>query len=212
MIHPRVVAALDRQLATWRTTLAAGAERVGWKIGRAFPEIEAVIGDEPVLGHLTSATQLEPGSEFDGTGLEALRAETEIALTAGEDHSIAEVAVALELVDVTRPPDDLEGIVVGNVAHRAFVLGAAHPPEDLTGRAATLRVNGALRESAGVPAGYGNVIAAVARLLTACGERLEPGDVVLSGSLTHVPVGHSDHAVAEIDGLGRVEVVMNAAC
>ena len=32
-----------------------------------------------------------------------------------------------------------------------------------------------------------------------------PGDRVLAGSSTHVPVGPGDHVVVEIDGLGRVE-------
>jgi 2-keto-4-pentenoate hydratase len=206
MTHPRVVAALDRQLATWRTTLEGGAERVGWKIGRAFPEIEAVIGDEPVLGHLTSATRLEPGSAFDGRGLHALRAETELALTVGQDHSVTAVTVALELVDVTRPPDDLEGIVAGNVAHRAFALGRACPPARLAGREATLGVDGSVRESAVVPADYAEAVPAVAGLLASCGEPLSGGDVVLAGSLTHVSVEAGDRVVAEIAGLGRVEV------
>jgi hypothetical protein len=40
--------------------------------------------------------------------------------------------------------------------------------------------------------------------LDSVGERPEPGDVVLTGSVTQVPVSAGDHVAAEIDGLGRV--------
>jgi 2-keto-4-pentenoate hydratase len=33
------------------------------------------------------------------------------------------------------------------------------------------------------------------------GEELLAGDIVLAGGSTHVPVGHVDHVVAEIDHL-----------
>ena len=41
--------------------------------------------------------------------------------------AIAGLAVGLELVDLGRPPGDLEGIIAGNVFHRAFALGQFTP-------------------------------------------------------------------------------------
>jgi 2-keto-4-pentenoate hydratase len=45
-------------------------------------------------------------------------------------------------------------------------------------------------------------LAAVARVLEAVGERLEPGDRVLTGSITHVPVRAGQAVTAAIEGLG----------
>jgi 2-keto-4-pentenoate hydratase len=164
--------------------LDAGAARVGWKLGYDFPEIEAVIGDEPVLGYLTSATLIEPGGTFDAAGARALRWETEVAVEVAADGGVGGLAVALELVDVARPPDDLEGIVAGNVAHRGVVLGPTRQPSG----------------------DYSWVVGAASRILASLGERLEPGDRILSGSITHEPAAPGDEPEASIDGLGRVSV------
>ena len=200
-VHPRVRAALETQLDAWRQALQTGAARVGWKIGLDFPEVEAVIGDEPVLGHLTSATVLEDGGTFTQTEGAALRAETEVVVELGDDERIAALGVALEIVDVTRPPYDLEGIVAQNCYHRAVVLGRRRLAEPGEARAI---VNGELRQARPTPEDLPARVRAAATHLAAVGEELVPGDVLLAGSSTHVPVERGDRVVAEIDGLGRV--------
>jgi hypothetical protein len=64
-VDPRLVAALTEQLSRWRMALAHGAERVGWKLGMGEGER---IGPGPVIGHLTSATRLEPGAAYRAEG------------------------------------------------------------------------------------------------------------------------------------------------
>jgi hypothetical protein len=61
---PSVLAALEEQLRSWRAALAGGARRVGWKLAYDIAEIEDVIGREPVVGHLTTATLLPSGGAF----------------------------------------------------------------------------------------------------------------------------------------------------
>jgi 2-keto-4-pentenoate hydratase len=133
-IHPRIVAALDAQLAHWRAAIDAGAQRVGWKMGLGVEPVEALIGGDPVIGYLTSATVIDSGQAYSASASRELRAETELAIVVGDDiegdvdldsarDAIAGCAVALELVDVAAPPHDLEGIVEANVYHRAVVLG-----------------------------------------------------------------------------------------
>ena len=63
-VHPRVVSALGLQLDHWRAALAGGAQRIGWKVGLNFAEVEQVIGREPVIGHLTSHTLLSSGASY----------------------------------------------------------------------------------------------------------------------------------------------------
>lgn len=66
----------------WRATRGAGAQRVGWKLGVGDAER---IGPGPVIGHLTTATQLQPGGCFNAEGVEALHADAELAIELRQD-------------------------------------------------------------------------------------------------------------------------------
>jgi hypothetical protein len=69
---------------------------VGWKLGLGEGER---IGPGPVIGHLTSATQLQPDTVFHGGGAVALHADAEIALELDRDRAWpAEGLVATLLV------------------------------------------------------------------------------------------------------------------
>ena len=218
-VHPRVVAALNTQLARWRAALDRGERRIGWKLGLNVAEVEAVIGRDPVIGHLTSGSLLATGQSYSAHRGAHLRAETEVALVIG--HAVAAdaspddaraaivgAAVALEIVDVRRPPDDLEGIVIENVFHRAFVLGPARSV-DLRRSEGRLMVNGNLRASATAGEDHAGVVRAVAQLLGAVGEQLQRGDQILSGALTHVAIEPGDAITAEIPTLGAVSLAIS---
>src|SRR4051794_25159692 len=108
-VHPRLVAATRAQLERWRAALDGGAARVGWKVALGIAEVEELVGTEPALGHLTTASLLVPGGVYHGAAADrALRAETELAVEVGPDGGVAGLAVALEIVDTGRPPDGLE--------------------------------------------------------------------------------------------------------
>jgi 2-keto-4-pentenoate hydratase len=204
-VHPRIAAATRTQLEAWRAALHAGARRVGWKIALGIAEIEDVIGGEPALGHLTTATLLEPGGAYRGARADrALRAETELAIEVGDDGAIAGLAVALEIVDTGRPPDGMDAIVAANVFHRAVAFGPTRPGARAGDAHARLLVGGEVREASAVTADPAATVRAIERLLAAVGERLEPGERILAGSSCHVPVAPGDAVVAEIDGLGAV--------
>ena len=207
-VDERVAGAIKVQLHDWRKALDAGAERVGWKIGLNIPEVQERLGlREPVIGHLTSATRLEPGGSYPGGDADELRAEPEVVIDVGGDGAIAAYGAAIELVDVGRPPADLEGIVQGNVFHRAFVLGQPRPALPLEGVEAVLSVNGEERARADTPDDLSEVVTLVARLLDAVGERLLEGDRIIAGSLTPPePVGPGDRVSVDVGRLGGVEV------
>lgn len=202
MVDERLRFALQQQLLEWRAELATGAERVGWKIGRGT-EAEPW---GPVVGHLTSATRLDPGAAFHAQGTTDLRVDAELAVEVGEDGRAAGFATALELVDLDRPADDVESVVASNVFHRAFVLSASLPqlPEPLTAR---VLVDGEIRgEGSGT---YDPMLLERAsELLAAVGERLEPGDRVITGAIMQVPVGPGDDVEVELAGLGRLSVTI----
>jgi 2-keto-4-pentenoate hydratase len=218
-LHPRIVAALDAQLAHWRAGIDAGARRVGWKMGLDIEPVQALIGSDPVIGHLTSATVIDSGQAYSASAGRELRAETELAIVVGKDvagdvdldgarEAIAGCAVALELVDVAGPPHDLEGIVEANVYHRAVALGPPRPWIRGQRSLARALVNDRPVEEAKLADDYAPTVRAVAQLLAAVGEQLRAGDRILSGSLTHVPIAPGDHVVAIIDELGSLDVTI----
>ena len=197
--------ALREQLKRRRSLLHQGARHIGWKIGAGIPEL-----DRTAIGYLTSATVFDHGATLDTIGGRELRAETEllvqVARTSPEPRAV--VGVAIELVDVARPPCELEAIVAGNVFHRAAVLGRARAGALTAGACARLWIDGELREIAPVTTDVMTTIAHVAGMLASIGERLRPGDLILAGSLTQVPVRPGSAVAAEIDGAGRVEVAL----
>lgn len=97
-VHPHVVAAVRAQLR------ARDGGRVGFKAGFGIAAVQELIGDTPVPGHLTTATQLAPGATFDPRAAAALHADCEVVVTVGHD----ELGVALELVDLARQAGDIE--------------------------------------------------------------------------------------------------------
>jgi 2-keto-4-pentenoate hydratase len=191
-VHPRLVAALRAQL----DARDRGARRVGWKIALGIPEVEALIGAEPVIGTLTTATRLEDGAAYHGPG--PLHADCEVVIEAGTGA----LAVGLELVDLTRPPGGVEAIVAANVLHRAFVVGPF--VEGVRPGEGALVVDGSVRARAPAEVDVDGTLRAVARWLHAVGERLEAGDLVFAGSVVQVPLDAGDRVAAQIDGLGRV--------
>jgi hypothetical protein len=72
-----LASALAVQLDDWRTAMRGGATRVGWKLGLGEGER---IGRGPVVGHLTSATELQPGSSFRARSAVALKADAGFAV------------------------------------------------------------------------------------------------------------------------------------
>jgi 2-keto-4-pentenoate hydratase len=181
---PRIVEALVEQLTEWRRSLDAGASRVGWKIGINVPEAQRKLGiKEPVIGHLTSTTQLSDGATFDASSAAELRVEPEVALHMGANGEIAGYGAAIEIVDTGNAPGDVEAIVATNIFHRGFLLAEAQPAMP-AGLEAELRVDDELRASGDAPPHYTDVVELVSRLLRDAGEELRSGDVIIAGSLT----------------------------
>jgi 2-keto-4-pentenoate hydratase len=184
----------EQQLRTWRSALDAGAQRMGWKIGLGLVDGQA----EPELGHLTSATRIEDGGTYRRGDDRELRAEAELAVVVGGGY-----AAAIELVDVGRPPDDLESIVAANVFHRGLVLGPTGPsPPDRIRMTVAGTVHEPDREGEDPEAR----LATAARRLAAAGEELRSGDVLITGSVIHVPVAPGDLVELDMGALGRLSV------
>ena len=96
-------------------------------------------------------------------------------------------------------------MIAGNVFHRAVALGELQSrlPNEVEAR---LVVNGETGDVAPAPEGTQLVprLAAAVRILTAAGERMRAGEVVITGNVVQVPVAPGDEVVAEFSGLGAV--------
>jgi 2-keto-4-pentenoate hydratase len=218
-VSERLVAALAMQLAERRALLGRGAAHVGWKLGVGDRER---IDGEVAVGHLTSATRLSScGSYVARTRDVDLRADVEIAVqlrrhVGASDEpalirkAIAHYAVALEIVDLSALPNEPFDVVVANVFHRAVAFGdtrAGLPPRPR----GTVIVNGEPRRTAEAEADVAERVRAAARVLEAAGERLTPGDWLITGSIVQTPVGVGDEIVADLGELGAVSLTVAAA-
>jgi 2-keto-4-pentenoate hydratase len=215
-VDPRLQAALELQLASWRQALQAGATRVGWKLGMGDAER---IGDEAALGHLTSSSVLPPGSAFVVGRSASLHADAELALQlgndlpAGADDSAARAAIAgygaaLEIVDLGQRAEGADAVVAGNVFHRAVAFGPFHgrlPREGVEGR---LLICGQVRAGARMAVDVTARVRIAARLLEAVGERLRAGDLLITGAVVQAAVARGDEVVADLGALGSVSATI----
>ncbi len=213
MSDPRVLAGLEAQLRDRDERLGLGARSVGWKVGLNAPAVQEALGiSETVVGHMTDQTLLEDAAEYDTDGATAVAVEAELALHLGAGGEIAAYGVAIEVVDIDLPFDDVERIVRENVFHRGVLLGTAieQRPEQL---ALTVWLNGELAHEldAGAQlAGAADAVANVGSLLEHAGASLAAGEVVISGAIAPlVFVSPGDRVRVELAPLGSLEVSLS---
>jgi len=191
------------QLAERRRRLDAGARSLGWKVGFGAPAAMRSLGIErPLVGYLLRSALLPNGADIAHANYTRLAIEPEIAVHLGADlatgasraaiaASIAGLGPAIEIADVTFPPDaGPEAILVGNVYQVGVVLGPCDPARAgarLAGLTATVDVDGAAMDvAADLESNTGSildVVATVADTLAAMDEYLRAGEIILAGSL-----------------------------
>ena len=223
----RVRRGFEAQLATRRSLLADGAVGAGWKVGlTARPLLEKLGLNSFALGFLTDRGRLGDGDRHSLGGTSVPLAEAEVALRIGTppaaepdladaERSVAAAAAAIELVDIDRPMDDPTAILAGNVYHRAFALGAWTSPDCLFGDDEVeleIGIDGTTRERSAwrdYAPGAGAVVRFVQSTLTALGLGLEPGDVILSGTLTRpLPIAPGNRVTVSSAYLGTIGIAV----
>lgn len=217
---------MTRQLERLRAALGDGMPRLGWKVGINVPEIQQRL-DIPhaAVGWLDGRRVVESGDTLMAKGEARLHVEPEVAIRLGRTLSggasvedardaIAGIQLALEIVDYTRPTRGLDDLVAHCMFHEATVLGPAIPVEAVAGlgrsrprlRAGTVEAEAPRTDL--VPSDPAALLRFVADFLAAFDERLEGGDIVLSGSYTAkaVPIAAGEGAAADYGPLGTVSV------
>jgi 2-keto-4-pentenoate hydratase len=188
--------------------IVKGEQRVGWKLGYTSAVMREQMGiDAPNFGPLTDAMLIDDGGDVIGRFTQP-RVEPEVALRfdgevpAGSDVEGVLAAVgsahgALEIVDSVW--HDYRFTIEDNTADGSSAAGVVVGPEIPLDRIAdvevVLRANGIEvgrgrgRDASGHPA---NGVVWLVEQLSALGERLGRGDVVITGGLTAatpLPVG-----------------------
>jgi 2-keto-4-pentenoate hydratase len=195
------------QLDTLLLRRRAGERRVGWKVGLTSAATRAEVGiDEPVSGYVLASTvwpeaDAVPLGRFIAPGVEA-----ELALVLGRDVAGPRVTAtdvlrategAIAAVEIV---DSRFGMwtcgIVDAVADNAFAAGVVFAGAMVDVNGVDLRLEGVVVEHNGRRAAtaagaavLGHPVNAVVWLvnhLAALGFGLKAGDVVLTGSLTHI--------------------------
>lgn len=192
-LDPRVERGMATQLAAREDLLLAGAEHLGWKLGfgsAAARKRWEIPG--PAVGFLTSRSRLRDSAPCDVAGWAAPRLEPEIAVIVsrvdGDPAEPGQIALAIELADLGPADADLAAVVGGDLCHRAFLVGEPQPISSYDGLEVSLTRDGEEigREDALAAAVGGTpfeLTAFVASYLERFGQRLEDGDIILTGSV-----------------------------
>jgi 2-keto-4-pentenoate hydratase len=220
-------AAYRAQALTMSLMASVWGAPAGWKIGVTTKPMQDYLGiATPIAGRMPSLYRRAPGASVRHADYCRIGVETEIAMvmkaplagpvSATEAASaVGAIHPAIELVDDRYGGDyadvGVPAITADFAFHAGFVLGEAVPHWrrlDLGALHGTTRANGkAVGEGWGRDV-MGHPMASLAWLagkLAALGARLEPGEVVMTGSLP-LPywAKRGDRIESEIDGLGVV--------
>jgi 2-keto-4-pentenoate hydratase len=223
----RVVRGMRAQLEMRRVRLAGGDAPLGWKVGFAAPEmLKRLDIAGPLVGFLTRNALVQSGASISLTGWAKPVAEPEIAVyvahnvSAGADRDTANAAIAgispaIEMVDLTAPPEDPERILAGNIYQRHVVLSGDAPArtgstsDDLVCR--ILRRGTEFARTGNPQVNTGNwvdIVRHVADVLALFGEQLRGGEIIITGSVVAPLVIEPDEDTIafELDPVGRVGV------
>jgi 2-keto-4-pentenoate hydratase len=209
---------------------ARGVSAIGYKIGLTSPRMQEMCGiDQPISGVVLSDRRHKSGVALSRAHYGRLGLEFEIAVLIGRDIESAErldiaqvgdavegICPAFEIVD-DRSCDYVDLEVFSLIADNAWNAGVALGPFrsstlDLAAIEGVVSVDGEVVDN-----GYGrdvlghpfHSVAWLARRLSAAGDKLRAGDIVMTGNLvtTKFPTAPCEYRF-EVAGLGAVEVAI----
>jgi len=214
-----------------RARMSAGAGIAGYKVGLTSEPMRQQFGvNDSDFGHLLTDMAYLADASVPVSDFLQPRAEPEIALVLGRplrgprvtvtDVAAATSAVvpAIEIID-SRIADwkiSLLDTVADNASSGGFVVGQSPVPLeslDLSLTGCVLRYNGRIAGTGAGAAVLGSPLHAatwLANELIGRGAQLEPGHVILTGSVTAaIPVTAGDAVTATFDRLGSVTAVFD---
>lgn len=208
---------------------AENTVQVGWKLGLTSKAKQQMMGvHEPSYGVLLESMKLEEGEPISVSPFIHAKAEPEIAFVlkkelTGPHVTVADVLDATEFVAPAIEIIDsrfygfkftLQDAVSDNSSSSKYIIGERfYSPEnlDLKLMGFVYRQNGevaATGAGADVMGHPARAVAWLANKLHQVGKSLQPGEVILSGSLSEaLEISPGDQFTASFDGIGSVQAV-----
>jgi 2-keto-4-pentenoate hydratase len=225
--QPLIQKGMTAQLAARRARIAAGETPLGWKVGLGAPATMQKLGlSGPLVGFLMQRALLLSGSTVSLKDYVRPVAEPEIAvrmmtdLGANASYSavlaaIQEILPAIELADLEPVPtaDNLDAVLEGDIFQRQVLLcGHARAGGSVAGLTSRVVRRGEVVNTTTDPEALTgklvDIVALVANMLAAFGEKLSAGDIVITGSITPPPMIENDETefTHALDPIGEVSV------
>jgi len=224
---PLITKGMTAQLAARRARIAAGEKPLGWKVGMGAPASMQKLGlKAPLVGYLMQRALLPSGSTVSLKGYSKPVMEPEIAVRMARDlaagatatetaAAIKEIAPAIEIADLdpAPTPDNLDAVLADDIFQRHVAVAAAvragSATSGLTSR--LIRHGAETARSTNPEALTGkllDIVAHVANVVAAFGEKLSVGDLIITGSITPPVFIELDETeiTHAIDPIGAVSV------
>jgi 2-keto-4-pentenoate hydratase len=202
---PRISRGMVAQLRRRRELLDSGHKPLGWKLAFGGPAaLERLRTNAPLVGFLMQNALIPSDSTLSVKGWTKPAAEPEITVHLGKDlpagadrdttkAAIAELGPAIEIADVDRPSDDVEGTLACDIYQRHIILGRSDPARAgaiLDGLVARVLRNGAEFANITNPEALQkltgellDIVRHTANLLAVFGETLQAGQIIIAGSI-----------------------------
>lgn len=225
--HPLIQKGMPLQLAKRSARIAAGERPLGWKVGLGAPASMQKVGiTAPIVGYLMQRALVLSGSTVSLDGWAKPAAEPEICVRMMNDlrggatpesalATVKEIFPAIELADLdpVPTPDNLDAVLEGDIYQRHVILcGNTRFGGSTAGLTSRLIRRGAQAANTTDPEALTGklpeIVAHVANTLSAFGEKLSAGDVIITGSITPpVMIEPDETEIAHaLDPIGEVSV------
>jgi len=225
--NPLIKKGMTAQLAARRARVAAGEKPLGWKVGMGSPaSLQKLVLQAPLVGFLMQRALLLSGNTVSLKGYIRPVAEPEIAVRMARDlpagasaeaaaAAVKEIFPAIEIADLDPIPatDNLDRVLEGDIFQRHVVLcGNTRPGAGVAGLTSRLIRRGTEAARTTDPEALTgkllDIVAHVANVAAAFGEKLSAGDVIMTGSIAlPVMIETDETEIAHaLDPIGAVSV------
>jgi 2-keto-4-pentenoate hydratase len=203
---PRISRGMAAQLARRRELINSGQKPLGWKLAFGSPAAMLRLRiNAPLVGFLMQNALVPSAASLSISGWIKPAAEPEIAIHLGNNlpadsdiatarNAIVGLGPAIEVADVHHPSEDVQGILACNIYQSHVILGRSDPAcagGKLDGLSARVLRDGSqvagMNDPSALTALTGDLVAIachVANLLSAFGETLAAGQIIIAGSIT----------------------------
>lgn len=209
-----------------RLRLTRGERHIGMKMGlTSLAKMQQMGVHEPIFGGLTETMQVGEGTEISLQGRIHPRIEPEVAFLLGKDlegnvspaqalQACSGVCAALEIIDSRFKNFEfqLPDVVADNCSASGFILGSLvrRPDFDLANLGIVMEVDGQavqFASSASILGHPARSLAELVRMLSARGQGLRAGSIVLAGGATAaVPLKAGSWVRVQVQGLGSASI------